>query len=123
MLINGEEKIIRLHGQDFHCVLDVTMHFLGGKWKSVIIWYLRNGPRRFNSLRKCIPDMTEKMLSLQLKNMEENGILDRTVLSEKPLRVDYRLTPFGETLLPVVEAMATWGRQLGQERGDWISKG
>ncbi len=111
---------IRLHGQNFHCVLDVTIHFLGGKWKSIIIWYLRDGPRRFNSLRKRIPDITEKMLSLQLKNLEANGIVERTVLTQKPLSVDYRLTPFGQSILPVVEAMAIWGRSVGQEQGEWL---
>lgn len=121
MLINGDEVIIRLHGQAFHCALDVTMHYLGGKWKAVILWYLRGGPRRFSALRKCIPDITEKMLSLQLKNLEANGLIERTVLAEKPLTVDYRLTPFGQSIMPVVEAMAKWGRELGEAQGEWVS--
>ncbi len=117
MIIKGKEYVFKLRGNTFHCAMDVTMNFIGGKWKTVVIWYLRNKTMRFGELRKQIPDITEKMLSLQLKSLEEDGIINREVFAEVPLRVEYSLTPFGKTLLPVVESIAKWGRHLGDTEG------
>lgn len=117
MIIKGKEYVFKLRGNTFHCAMDVTMNFIGGKWKTVVIWYLRNKTMRFGELRKQIPDITEKMLSLQLKSLEEDGIIKREVFAEVPLRVEYSLTPFGKTLLPVVESIAKWGRLLGDTEG------
>lgn len=123
MIINGEEKSILIRGELFHCALDLTMHYIGGKWKTIVLWYLRNGKKRFSELKKQIPDITEKMLSLQLKSLEEDGIVKRTVYAEVPPRVEYELTDFGRTLRPVVEAIAKWGRELGQAEGELVSRG
>lgn len=117
MIIKGKAYVYKLNGNTFHCAMDVTMNFIGGKWKTVVIWYLRNKTMRFGELRKQIPDITEKMLSLQLKSLEEDGIIKREVFAEVPLRVEYSLTPFGKTLLPVVESIAKWGRNLGDTEG------
>ncbi|MBL7922111.1 MAG: helix-turn-helix transcriptional regulator [Bacteroidia bacterium] len=117
MIIKGKEYVFKLRGNTFHCAMDVTMNFIGGKWKTVVIWYLRNKTMRFGELRKQIPDITEKMLSLQLKSLEEDGIIKREVFAEVPLRVEYSLTPFGKTLLSVVESIAKWGRHLGNTEG------
>lgn len=117
MIIKGKSYRFVLHGQNYHCALDITMHYLGGKWKAVVVWYLRQKTLRFGELRKLIPDITEKMLSLQLKKLEEDGLVSRQVYEEIPLRVEYSLTEFGKTLVPVVEAMARWGRHLGETEG------
>src|SRR5688572_17327417 len=117
MLIDGKEYHILLRGRTYHCAMDVTMDFIGGKWKTVVLWYLRNKTMRFGELRRQIPDITEKMLSLQLKALEEDGILRREVFPEVPLRVEYSLTEFGKTLVPVLEAIAKWGRELGSSEG------
>ncbi|MBL7809153.1 MAG: helix-turn-helix transcriptional regulator [Saprospiraceae bacterium] len=112
-----------IRGELFHCALDLTMHYIGGKWKTIVLWYLRNDKKRFSELKKQIPDITEKMLSLQLKSLEEDGIVKRTVYAEVPPRVEYELTDFGRTLRPVVEAIAKWGRELGQAEGELVSRG
>lgn len=122
MIINGEEKSILIRGVLFHCALDLTMHYIGGKWKTIVLWYLRNNKKRFSELKKQIPDITEKMLSLQLKSLEEDGIVKRSVYAEVPPRVEYELTDFGRTLIPVVEAIAQWGRDLGQKEGKLVSR-
>lgn len=121
MIINGEEKAIHLRGRVYHCALDVTMSFIGGKWKAVVLWYLRNEKKRFSELKKHIPDITEKMLSLQLKALEEDGILKRTVYAEVPPRVEYELTDFGRTLIPALEEIARWGRDLSSREGELIT--
>lgn len=122
MIINGEEKSILIRGELFHCALDLTMHYIGGKWKTIVLWYLRNDKKRFSELKKQIPDITEKMLSLQLKSLEEDGIVKRSVYAEVPPRVEYELTEFGRTLIPVIEAIAQWGRDLGQKEGKLVSR-
>ena len=75
---------------------------------------------RFGELKKQIPEITEKMLSIQLKALEEDGVIKRKVFAEVPLRVEYSLTEFGETLVPVLEAIAKWGRTLGEKEGKLV---
>lgn len=94
----------------FPCSTSLTMKFIGGKWKSVILIHLKNGTMRYNELRKIIPTITERTLSLQLKQLEEDGLITRKVYTSKPpLKVDYTLTEFGKTLIPVLNAIAEWG--------------
>ena len=117
MIINDKEYVFKLHDKTYHCAMDVTMSYIGGKWKTVVLWYLRNKTLRFGELKKQIPDITEKMLSLQLKALEEDGLVKREVYAEVLLRVEYSLTDFGKTLIPVIEAIAAWGRNLGETEG------
>lgn len=120
MLIDGKEFEIRMNGRVYHCAMDVTMDYIGGKWKSVVLWYLRKGPLRFSELKKVIPQITEKMLSLQLKQLEADGIVKRKVYPEVPPKVEYCLTDEGKTLLPLLEEMAKWGRRKGKSDGEIV---
>lgn len=122
MIIDNKEMVFLIDGRKFHCALDVTMTFIGGKWKTVVLWYLRKDKKRFSELKKHIPDITEKMLSLQLKQLEQDGIVARKVYPEVPPRVEYFLTDFGKTLIPMLEEMAKWGRELGQNSGKLVEK-
>ena len=117
MLIDGDEYRIRMKGQVYHCALDVTMELVGGKWKTIVLWYLRKDKKRFSELRKLIPGITEKMLSMQLRQLEKDGFVRRTVHAEVPPRVEYALTPLGRTLLPLLEEIAKWGRLMGKKFG------
>lgn len=117
MLIDGDEYRIRMNGQVYHCALDVTMELVGGKWKTIVLWYLRKDKKRFSELRKLIPGITEKMLSMQLRQLEKDGFVSRTVHAEVPPRVEYALTPLGRTLLPLLEEIAKWGRLMGKRFG------
>ncbi|WP_091654784.1 winged helix-turn-helix transcriptional regulator [Algoriphagus ornithinivorans] len=76
-----------------------------------------NGKKRFGELKALIPDITDKMLSVQLKSLEEDGIVSRKVFPEIPPRVEYELTEHGLTLLPVVESIAKWGRMKVEKEG------
>ena len=120
MIIEGKEYIVKMEGQTFHCAMDITMNYIGGKWKTVVLWYLKNEKKRFGELKKLIPDITEKMLSIQLKKLEEDGLVYRNVFAEVPLRVEYSLTDFGKTLLPLLEEVARWGRDLGEKKGEIV---
>lgn len=122
MVIDNKEKVIVLNGQEFHCAMDVTMHYIGGKWKTVVLWYLREDKKRFSELKRLIPNITEKMLSLQLKNLEKDGIIGRKLYPEVPPKVEYFLTDFGKSLIPMMEEIARWGRNLAKVKGKVIDK-
>ena len=122
MVINDKEKVFILEGKEYHCAMDVTMDYIGGKWKTVVLWYLRKDKKRFGELRKLIPNITEKMLSLQLKDLENDGLVKRKIYPEVPPKVEYCLTDFGKTLIPMLEEIAKWGRALGEKRGKLVDK-
>lgn len=120
MIVNGKEYNYKVGADTYHCAMDITMNFIGGKWKTVVLWYLRNKTLRFGELKKQIPDITEKMLSIQLKSLEEDGLIKRVVFAEVPLRVEYSMTDFGKTLIPILEAVSKWGRNFGETQGTLI---
>jgi DNA-binding HxlR family transcriptional regulator len=120
MLYKGKEYLVKMNSKSYHCAMDITMDYIGGKWKTVVLWYLIGKTLRFGELKKKIPDITEKMLSIQLKNLEKDGLIERVVYEEVPLRVEYSLTDFGKTLIPVLKAVAKWGRTLGKEKGNVV---
>ncbi|CAL2101623.1 Transcriptional regulator, MarR family; Cinnamoyl ester hydrolase [Tenacibaculum sp. 190130A14a] len=97
-------------GKEYPCCTSLTMGVIGGKWKTVILYYLIDGSLRYNELRKKMPTATERTLSLQLKALEEDGIISRKVYTSKPpLKVEYSLTDLGKTLIPLLQAIANWG--------------
>ena len=122
MLIDNKERVFILEGKEYHCAMDVTMDYIGGKWKTVVLWYLRKDKKRFNELRKLIPNITEKMLSLQLKDLENDGLVTRKIYPEVPPKVEYYLTDFGKTLIPMLEEIAKWGRGLAEKKGKLVDK-
>lgn len=122
MVIDNKEKVFMLEGEEYHCAMDVTMDYIGGKWKTVVLWYLRKDKKRFSELRRLIPNITEKMLSLQLKNLESDGIVKRKIYPEVPPKVEYYLTDFGKTLIPMLEEIAKWGRTLAETKGKMVDK-
>lgn len=103
-------KTLRFRGNEYPCCTSLTMGIIGGKWKSVILFHLMNGKLRYNELRKTMPAVTERTLSLQLKSLEEDGLIHRQVYTSKPpLKVEYSLTDFGKTLIPLIKSIAQWG--------------
>ncbi len=100
----------KFNGKEYPCCASLTMGIIGGKWKTVILFHLLQGPLRYNELRKEMPTVTERTLSLQLKTLEEDGIIKRKVYTSKPpLKVEYSLTEFGKTLVPLIQSIADWG--------------
>lgn len=92
------------------CPVEATLNFIDGKWKGVILYHLMvEGTLRFNELRRRVPTVTQRMLTKQLRELEEAGLLSRTVFPVVPPRVDYALTPRGESLKPVIMALKAWG--------------
>ncbi|MGD1843163.1 MAG: winged helix-turn-helix transcriptional regulator [Thermonemataceae bacterium] len=123
MRLNDKEILVELNDKTFHCAMDVSMSFMGGKWKTVVLWYLRKETLRFGQLRKLCPQITERMLSITLKQLEEDGLVSRKVYTKKPpLKVEYSLTEFGRSTIPMLEEIAKWGRMVSKSRGKLIEK-
>ncbi|GGZ70013.1 winged helix-turn-helix transcriptional regulator [Algibacter mikhailovii] len=100
----------KFKGKEYPCCASLTMGIIGGKWKTVILYHLLDRTLRYNELRKEMPTVTERTLSLQLKHLEEDGIIRRKVYTSKPpLKVEYSLTDFGKTLIPLIQSIADWG--------------
>lgn len=94
------------------CPVTRAMSAIGGKWKLFIIFHLMGGTRRFGELRRLIPDVTQQMLTAQLRELEADGLVARKVHAVVPPRVDYSLTPLGEELRAVTDALLAWGKRL-----------
>jgi DNA-binding HxlR family transcriptional regulator len=92
------------------CPVEATLDLIGGKWKGVILHHLLEGTLRFNGLRRRIPSCTQRMLTRQLRELEEAGLVHRHVYPQVPPRVDYSLTDEGHSLEPIVRAMHAWGQ-------------
>ena len=98
--------------KDYHCPVEATLDVIGGKWKVVILFHLtHDGTHRFAELRRKIPGVSERMLTQQLRELEEDGIVHREVYPEVPPKVEYSLTEYGKTLRPITEVMCEWGQK------------
>ncbi len=93
------------------CTVSTTLEVIGGRWKAVILFHLLHGMRRFNELQRELGGVTQRVLTLQLRELEADGIVERTVYAEVPPRVEYRLTPFGQSLKPVLLSLRDWGER------------
>jgi len=99
----------------YHCPIEVTIELIGGKYKSLILFNLIHGTMRFSELNRMVPQATQKMLTQQLRDMEKDGLVTRTVYPVIPPKVEYSLSEFGRSIIPVLDAMCDWGRAyLGQ---------
>ena len=107
----------RLNGKS-GCAVEVTLSVMGGTWKPIVLFHLLHGKKRFGELHRSIGGITQRMLTLQLRELEEAGIVVRTVYPEVPPRVDYELTELGRSLKPVLLAMRDWGTAYTETRAD-----
>lgn len=112
---------VKVEGKIYPCTVSLAMNLIGGKWKAVILYHLKDNERRFSELSKEIPMVTEMTLSLQLKQLEKDGLLTRKVYGEKPpIKVIYEMTDFGKTFIPALEAITNWGNQVVTEKGEFV---
>jgi DNA-binding HxlR family transcriptional regulator len=105
----------------YNCPFELTLELIGGKWKGLILWHihekkvLRNG-----ELLRLIPRITQKMLTQQLREMEENGLIRRVIYEQVPPKVEYSLTEHGKSLRPILDMMLSWGTDYAQEKNIFI---
>ncbi|MBB6638434.1 winged helix-turn-helix transcriptional regulator [Cohnella thailandensis] len=106
----------RINLKEINCEKELTLAVIGGKWKLIILWHLGlEGTKRFSELRKLIPNITQKMLAHQLRELEEDKLVSRKLYPEVPPRVEYSLTDYGESLMPVLRSMYDWGKKYGEQ--------
>jgi DNA-binding HxlR family transcriptional regulator len=96
-------------GEIERCPLTAALNVLGGKWKLIIVYWLAQGMHRFSDLQRRQPSITHKVLTESLRQLEEDGLVTRKAYAEVPPRVEYRLTDYGQTALPLVDQMRRWG--------------
>jgi len=98
------------------CNVEATLSVIGGRWKPVLVCHLLYGSKRFGELKRLIPNATERMMTLQLRELEADGIVSRKVFAEVPPRVEYDVTEYGRSLKPILVAMQSWGRDFKARR-------
>lgn len=91
------------------CAVEAAISLIDGKWKSVVMYHLLGGTMRFNQLRKTIPGVTQRMLTNQLRELEDDGLVSRRVYAEVPPKVEYSLSPLGLSMAPILKALKEWG--------------
>lgn len=101
----------RMNKCHYHCSVEAALDVIGNKWKGVILFHLLDGKKRFNELRRLIPSVTQRMLTLQLRELEKDAVINRKVYPEVPPKVEYSLTLNGAKLAPLLRALRDWGKQ------------
>lgn len=98
------------------CDVEATLSVIGGKWKPVLICRLLNGRKRFGELCRLAPNATQRMITLQLRELEADGIISRHVFPEVPPRVEYDITEYGASLAPIIASMQEWGKEFKSQQ-------
>ncbi|MFD0696149.1 winged helix-turn-helix transcriptional regulator [Paenibacillus sp. GCM10027628] len=107
---------------NYNCSVEATLEVLGGKWKTLILYHLTDQTLRYNSIKKLIPNISYKVLTAQLKQLEQDGLIQRVEYEQVPPKVEYSLSEYGESLKPVLSSMCKWGFNHIQDLGINSSK-
>jgi DNA-binding HxlR family transcriptional regulator/CheY-like chemotaxis protein len=116
LLPNGYwQDFVNMIEKQYGCPVEFTLDKIGGKWKCVILWWLRRGTKRFGEMMQLMPGISQKVLTTQLRELEADGLISRQMFQETPPRVEYSLTAHGESLRPITELMCDWGKTNAPE--------
>lgn len=110
--------------KQYHLGIEATLEILGGKWKALIVCFLMSGPKRTSKLERLIPDVSQKVLIQQLREMERDGIVGRINYQQMPPKVEYYITEYGKTANKIIDVMCSWGReniQIRKEQGEDVA--
>lgn len=113
---NGQGQAGSIQASRLTCAVETTLNIIGGRWKVLILHELFSGTKRFNELHRALHGITQKMLTQQLREMEEDGIIHREVYPQVPPKVEYSLTSLGRSLEPILDAMHQWGLHYNQQK-------
>lgn len=105
----------------YNCPLELTMDLIGGKWKLIILWYLLDASKRFSQLNRLMPNITQKMLTTQLRELEEKGLINRHVYPQVPPKVEYSLTEQGYSLKHILNDICSWSTSYAKDNKIEIS--
>jgi DNA-binding HxlR family transcriptional regulator len=107
--------MIKYKNIQYQCSMELTLDLIGGKWKSLILWHLGENTLRFSELKKTLPQVTQKMLTQQLRDLEAHGLVHRFIYTQIPPKVEYSLTEAGKSLLPILDTLCQWGLNYATE--------
>lgn len=107
---------------NLNCGLDLIGEVLYGKWKIRLLWFIENGHKRLSELQRKIPDASRRVLNIQLKELEEHELITKKIYAVVPPKVEYSLTEFGKTVIPVIAALGQWGDEHQERLRDVILK-
>ncbi len=107
--MNTKNKPRHTHYEFPACPVEATLELIGGKWKGIVLYYLLGGRLRFSELKRQVGDVTQRMLTKQLRELEASGLVNRIVYAEVPPRVEYELTREGKSLKPILASLKKWG--------------
>ncbi|MGC7872905.1 winged helix-turn-helix transcriptional regulator [Desulfosporosinus sp. SYSU MS00001] len=107
--------MIKFKNNEYQCSMELTLALIGGKWKALILWHLGDKTLRYNEMRKILPNVTPKMLTQQLRELEDCGLVKRFIYTQIPPKVEYSLTDAGKSLLPILDTLCKWGLNYASE--------
>ncbi|MBA2650494.1 MAG: helix-turn-helix transcriptional regulator [Legionella sp.] len=99
------------------CSVEVSLSVIGGKWKAVVLYHLLSGTKRFSELKRLVPSVSQRMLTQQLRELEQDTLINRKIYAQVPPKVEYTLTELGESLAPILHALRDWGRSFRNTLG------
>lgn len=120
MIKNSKNIQIDIDGRRYFCPVEVTMSIMGGKWTAPILWYLKGKTLRYGELKKMLVTISEKVLIQELKALEDSGLIIRKAYPVVPPKVEYTLSPYGKTIIPLVDLISKWGEAHAKKFGKVI---
>ena len=98
--------------KEYFCSLELVMEMIGGKWKPIVLYHLKQGTMRSGDLQRSLKGISNKMFTQTVRELEQTGLLERIVYPTVPPKVEYKLSPMGESVIPVIDTLNTWGKSL-----------
>ncbi|ARC85921.1 hxlR-like helix-turn-helix family protein [Clostridium argentinense CDC 2741] len=103
--------MVKIKNKEYQCSMELTIDLIGGKWKSLILWHLSKETLRFSELKRLLPKVTQKMLTQQLRDLENDGFIIRKVYAQVPPKVEYSLSDLGKSVVPILQLMCDWANE------------
>ena len=120
MIKNNKNLQIDIDGHKYFCPVEVTMAIMGGKWTAPILWYLKGKTLRYSEIKKLLVTISEKVLINELKALEDSGLIIRKAYPVVPPKVEYTLSSYGKTIIPIVDLISKWGEAHAKKFGTVI---
>jgi len=117
MIKEDKEVFIVYKDKSYYCQVELALDIIGGKWKGVILWYLKEDNLRYSELKRKITSISEKILIKELKSLQQHDIVKRKSYDVVPPKVEYSLTRYGKTLIPIVDMLSSWGDKHANKFG------
>ncbi|MGL5683664.1 MAG: winged helix-turn-helix transcriptional regulator [Marinifilaceae bacterium] len=113
-------KSFKFQDKEFNCAIDLAIYLIGGKWKAIMLYHLKDGAMRSGDLQRSFTGIANKMFTQTARELEGLGLIERVVYPVVPPKVEYQLTPMGESVMPIIQQMGEWAAQVSEQYNDNI---